>query len=278
MARIGIGIGVQHSNFAGGLSPTALAYEAYVIAAGGTISAARLALMDLYIFSPLVASGDWALLDRLGVLANESVIPSKVDLKNGVVVVPTNSPTFTADRGYQGDGVSAYVDTLFNIGNTAFSGTNYTQNSASYGAFYNLATAGGGGSGNRWMGATFNNEILMPAGSGQNSGCNSLNNNPTAFPWDNDARGMKSLNRASSSAFGRYINGALQTTVSANNSSSIPLASRATRKIPLLAWDADGSLIAFNSGRICAWFIGGGGINHANVYTALNNYLTAIGA
>jgi len=273
---IGIGIGIQYGKVLGvTFSAEALAYKSGVISAGGTISDDRLALMDLHIFSPLVASGDFALLDRLAVLANESVIPAKVDLKNFVVVVPTNAPTFTADRGYQGDGVSSYIDTLFNIGNTAFSGVNYSQNSASYGIFQNVAA---GSVSQRWIGASFNNEINLPAGSGFASGCNSVNSSNTSGAWSNSARSMKSAKRVLSTEFNRYIDGSLSANIPTNNSSTIPLASRATRKIALLAWDNDGSLIAFNSGRISAWFIGGGGINHANVYTALNNYLTAIGA
>ena len=43
-------------------------------------------------------------------------------------VTKVSSPTFTADSGFKGDGVTAYLDTNFSIGNDA---TNYTQNNAS---------------------------------------------------------------------------------------------------------------------------------------------------
>lgn len=275
MLNLGLGLGITLGGIVTNYSNYAITYRNRVIANGGTISDRDLSYLDTYIFGPLNTSGDLAELDRLGVFAVSSSIAARQDLIANVLCNPVNSPTFTAERGFTGDGVSAYIDTLFNIGNTGFSGTKYTRNSASYGTIH---TAAAGANSQRWIGATFNNEIVLPAGSGFGSGCNSISSSNTTAAWTNSARGMKSARRVLSTEFDRYIDGVLSANIPANNSSAIPLASVATRTVKLLAWDNGGVVIAFNSGRISGWFAGSGNVNHANVWSAIENYLTAVGA
>lgn len=79
----------------------------------------------------LKAAGVWSKLDLLYVFATDgdsdyATLNWKAPSSHQVTKV--NSPTFTADSGFNGDGSSAYLDTNFNIANHA---TNYTQNNAS---------------------------------------------------------------------------------------------------------------------------------------------------
>lgn len=118
----------------GGLDPDALAWSRTV-----TVTTTRRALVSQTIRS-LKGIGVWPLLDRFWMLAGENSLQGRTCWVSRATVSPTNSPTFTANRGYTGDGVSAYVDTNFNA--TA-AGTKYGQNDASYGAW--IMAGGGGG-------------------------------------------------------------------------------------------------------------------------------------
>lgn len=63
----------------------------------------------------LKRAGVWSKLDALYILAAADAQAAQRNLKQDAFnLTPTNSPTFTADRGYQGDGVSAHLLTDFN--------------------------------------------------------------------------------------------------------------------------------------------------------------------
>src|SRR5690606_39788847 len=59
--------------------------------------------------------GAWGALDGLYVLAAHDAQAARINWKDPANVATTiNAPTFTADRGYQGDGSSSSLDTNFN--------------------------------------------------------------------------------------------------------------------------------------------------------------------
>ena len=116
-----------------------LAWQAAVIAAGGSVSAARRDLVDALILS-LKSSGVWSRLDRLWLHAAENSAQGLVDLKGASGATAVNAPTFTANRGFQGNGTTSYLNTNFNPG-TAPS-PNYTRNDAGYGYWEVSADSG----------------------------------------------------------------------------------------------------------------------------------------
>lgn len=73
---------------------------------------ARKALIDNLVGS-LKASGAWAIADLLNVLAAADSQAARTNWKNPgtFTLTAVGSPTFTADRGYTGDGSGAYLDT-----------------------------------------------------------------------------------------------------------------------------------------------------------------------
>lgn len=76
----------------------------------------------------LVAAGVWALLDALYVTAAETAQAAQQNWKaNTFNLTPTASPTFTADRGYAGNGTTSYLATGYT---PSTAGGNLTQNSA----------------------------------------------------------------------------------------------------------------------------------------------------
>jgi len=83
----------------------------------------------------LKTAGVWSKLDAFYLFATDGdsdyatlnfVAPSSFQ------ATKTNSPTFTANEGFTGDGVSAYLDTNLNASTDT---TNYTQNDASFGGY-----------------------------------------------------------------------------------------------------------------------------------------------
>jgi hypothetical protein len=58
--------------------------------------------------------GILAKLDRLWVFAQPTQAQALVDLVASTTATAVNSPTFTANRGYTGDGVTSYINSLFN--------------------------------------------------------------------------------------------------------------------------------------------------------------------
>lgn len=103
----------------------------------------RKALIDAYV-GALKTSGVWALLDVLYLLAARDAQSARLNLKAPGTFTGTanNSPTFTTDRGYAGNGFSANVDTGYN---PTVNGANYTLTSATI-AIWSRTSAQGNGS------------------------------------------------------------------------------------------------------------------------------------
>lgn len=117
--------------------PATTAWAAAVVAAGGTVGAPRKTLVDNLIVG-LKADGVWTKLDRLWVFAAENSKSALIDFVAVSTATTVNSPTFTADRGYAGNGSSSYLNSNFN----AFtSGVNWTLNSAHLSAWSNTSRA-----------------------------------------------------------------------------------------------------------------------------------------
>jgi hypothetical protein len=124
-------VGVQFKDGAirmvSGQDAATTAWVAAVVAAGGTVSSARKVLINNLIVG-LKADGVWTKLDRLWILAAENEASALTDLVGDTLATAVSSPTFTADQGYAGDGVTSYIDTNFN---PSTQGVNYLLDSAS---------------------------------------------------------------------------------------------------------------------------------------------------
>ncbi len=84
------------------------AWVAAVVAAGGTVSAGRQAIVTTFVAAEKT-SGAWYLTDDYW----ENAPQALTSLKQRRLATTVNSPTFTADRGYAGDGATSYVSTGF---------------------------------------------------------------------------------------------------------------------------------------------------------------------
>lgn len=131
--KIGFGLGISDYRLRGGLtfSPEALAWEADIIANGGTIDPLVLFTIDQNFIIPNVSGGNWSKFDRLHLwLTNSNSIAARTSMEgNNHFASFVNAVVFD-DNGIKSDGISAYVDLNFNP-NTQ--GVNYTLNSCSLG-------------------------------------------------------------------------------------------------------------------------------------------------
>jgi hypothetical protein len=112
----------------------ALKWRTAVVSAGGSVSTPQLRRISTLIATQK-AAGVWQQLDREWVFAAENATQALIDLKARSSATAVNSPTFTAWRGYAGNGSTSYVNTNFNTS----TGTLFTQNSAHWGVWQRTA-------------------------------------------------------------------------------------------------------------------------------------------
>ena len=107
MIGIGVGIGRSGSMAIGGLSVEAIAWEARIVANGGTILPATLQIFDTHFFRPAVLNGSILTeLDRLNVycgLVGYEIAARTNLIKSAHFVTPVSSPTFD-NNGYKSAG------------------------------------------------------------------------------------------------------------------------------------------------------------------------------
>lgn len=96
----------------GGRDPDLAAWMAAVVANGGTVSAARAAIVGQFIAAEK-AAGTWSLTDDYWPLWAENEVQALTSLKQRRLVTVTAAPTFTQDRGYAFNGSTQYIDTGF---------------------------------------------------------------------------------------------------------------------------------------------------------------------
>lgn len=245
-----------------GLDADTDAWIAAVVTAGGTVSSPRQLLVDALIID-LKADGIWSKLDRLWIFAAENSQSALVDLKALATASAVNTPTFTVDDGYTGNGTSAYI--LSNFNPTSGS-PNFIQDSANYFVwdFDGAAKAGtwvvgyaGGGS-----------SILNINYSGNGHEYYSINEASYIEIAAAAVAGLYCVTRTGSGAEALYVNGALRH--SGGN------ASTAVTNDNLVCLGYGSSY----GNRQVSCFGFGGGLNSTEqtaLYTRLRTYMTAVG-
>jgi hypothetical protein len=253
-------------------SGTASSFFSAVTAAGGTVSAPRQTLYN-NLFASLVSTGVMPKLLRLGILAAENVPSARVDLVTNTLITIVAAPTFTVDQGYA-SAVGNYVDTN---GVPPVS----SQDTLSFGV--GMLTA-------RVAGAD-----VVAIGSTQSVGGSGLYIETTGAPgvtlyspntssifagglsWtQTDTKGFWHANRSGPSANAIYRNGVSIGTNTVASATPLPYsfilgAYRNTDNV---------SIYAYDTGVISAWFMGTNltATDAANLSTAINTYMTAIGS
>lgn len=214
----------------------------------------------------LVTNGIWAKLDALYIFATDTSAHALLNVKS-TSFVPTlvNAPTFTADRGFTGNGTSSYVDSNFN---PTTSGGQFTQNSACFGAWsLTTATAAGSVVDAGWI-STNGTFVRCKALSGSYSG--RVNQGTSDTFAVADGAGLFSVNRSASNATQHYRN--------ASSLGTSATVSTAQINHSLCFGTSDGT--TFSPRQWAGGFVSSSlnGTEQTNLYNAMLAYMQAVGA
>lgn len=220
----------------------------------------------------LKTAGVWTKLDVLYLVAAHDAQAARVNWKSPGTydLTAVNSPTFTTDRGYAGDGTTSYLTTGFDPSGGGF---NYTQNSVSIGAWARSG-ADTGSLGATLIGAT--TAFLIPRSTsdtlrGRTNQGSSSNCSDTSITT---RFGLSVLNRSASNLTTGYRNGVAKGTYA---TASTALSAAA---FFVGAMNNAGTPASFVDNQISAAFLGGSldGTEQTDTYNALATYMTAVGA
>ena len=238
----------------------------YATTLGYTLPSAPQQILQNQLIVDLKSAGVWNKLDSFRVYATDgSSSYALIDWKRLVLCTAVNSPTFTTNVGYKGNGTSAYINSNFT---PSTDGVNYTSNSASI--FVYIGSLRTAGQIQAYQGNTGVNQSLISAGSpafGENyiNGVDPVINVTTGI-------GFQLVNRLNSNTLSVYFNGILQNT----NSSSI-----ATGLSNMSLWEfgANDGATGFLFSDVGNAIIGYGAnltSEQSDFNTAVNNYMNAI--
>lgn len=218
----------------------------------------------------LKADGNWDVMDRMWLLANEASDQGLVSLINPGSTAATlqSSPSFTVDRGFTSNGITSYINSHYN---PSTDGSNYTQNDACIGVYsrtnvsetsYDMGSYATGTTvrtllGSRRIGGS------IEAG---------LQTTGTGGAGIADSLGLVTSVRTSSSSQTFYHNG------SSLGSASLTSAALTNLNMFILCISIDGTASQFSSRQIAFAFAGSKAIDQTALYSAIQTYMTAIGA
>lgn len=231
---------------------------------------ARKALINSTILN-LKTSGVWPGLKVLIVMAAHDAQAARLNwIADEYNLQPVNSPVFTVDRGYAGDGSSAYFNTGFSPASAP--SPKYTQNSGHLAA-YNRTSRGAAAQ--QILGASDGVNGAIQLASTQGAGQALLRVNDSGAGVTNGAgnQGFWHADRASSGTARMYRNGALFATNT--------VASAAVANIPVWvgAINSNGSIVSPTSDQIAMIGIGASeDTRPVAYYNAIQAYMTAVGA
>ncbi len=266
--------------------PSAAVYRGRAHAPGGAQAAALIARMSPAASAPrsgqiftlvaaLVAAGVWQKLDALYLLAAHSAQAARLNwIADQYNLTAVNSPTFTADRGYQGNGTSSYLDTGFV---PAVAGGRFAQNSAAMGLWSRTDSLGlyGDMGQNTAHAAIIACRYTSPSDNTFRAIANTVSGGGgLSDSVCTNSLGFFAWSRTGAAVGQKYINGA--------PSATIVSASTGLGNLPVFvgAINSSGAPVQLSPRHYAAVFIGGGltpGENAA-LYSALLAYLTAVGA
>jgi hypothetical protein len=189
-------------------------------------------------------AGVWSKLDTFANFATDGSSDfALIDWKRLTQYTAVNSPSFTTNQGFKGNGTSSYIDTNFNA---FLNGVNYQQDNASRGLYMLLADGTAALDGK--AGASINNMARTSTTFQRINNTSGLN---ASFSFDS-VEGMKSIHRTSSTNV-ELFNDTTQasrtaTSATLNNNSQLILRSGASYGAHTISMYFNGaSLVAENS-------------------------------
>ena len=215
----------------------------------------------------LKSAGVWNKLDSLRVYATDgSSDYALIDWKRLTTCTAVNSPTFTTNAGYKGNGTSSYIDSNFD---PSVNGVNYTTDNASIFAYISAARTTGQIQAYQGLFAGVS-WLLISAGT--NAIGESYINSTTGVTNTTTGVGFQLVNRIDASTVNVYYQGVLRNTNNASNSVSLP-----TSKIWDFAANNNASGIFFSDVQNAIVGYGANLDTEQSAFnTAVNLYMTSL--
>lgn len=247
------------------------AYAAAVVANGGTVSDARVAILNTFIRTEK-ASGAWALTDDYWGLWAENEAQALTSLKQLRLATVVAAPTFTADAGYAFNGTTQYINTGF-IPSTH--GINCTGTNQRIGVYErtNVTSAG-------ISAGTVDAAVRALNITARNSGNATvrLNNAGTTFALSvADSSGLKASSRADGGTTVKFFDRGVKLT---DGTATTPGSVAPTRVIYVGANNNAGTAASFRASSV-GFVVVGGPLSDAQElaqYNAVQAWATAVGA
>lgn len=216
----------------------------------------------------LKSAGVWAKLDALWIMAAADSQAARLNLvSSSYTLSPVSSPTFTADRGYTGDGSTSYLDSGYD---TNGAGILLLRNAHAFGVYVNTNTAAADVReiGSRQFAAT-----TLGSTSGMSFRSAATNSDSTVTTFT-DSLGLSSVSRNNSANYDTYRNG-----VFAQNITRTTVVLTASNMY-IGCFNNNGVPFQFSTRRVASAFAGAtlSAGETLDTYNAIRTYLTAVGA
>jgi hypothetical protein len=240
----------------------------YGRAQGYTLPSASQQVLQNQLVVDLKDSGIWSKLDSFRVYATDGDSSyALIDWKRLVMCTAVNSPTFTTNVGYRGDGTSAYINSNYNPTANA---VNYSLNSASIFAY--ISSVRTVGQIQAYQGNLSGSSYLLMAAGTNNTG-ESYVNSTSGVTNGTTGVGFQLVNRLDATTLNVYYQGVLRNTnSSASVSGSLPNAT---------IWDfgannGGAGFLFSNVGNAIMGYGANLNAEQSDFNTAVNNYMSSI--
>jgi hypothetical protein len=213
----------------------------------------------------LKAAGIWSKLDTFAVFATDGDSNfALIDWKRLSQYTAVNSPTFTTNQGFKGNGTSSYVNS--NLNPSTIVGNNYKLNNNSFGLFIKISGT------------------MQDRGHGFFSGNligTYINPSTTFRTWNNSVTGVSDGTNPTRVGFSATARNSASSIVHYKNGVAIGTPNLASTSIPnnnVWFGGASGLSGEFVNDEISIGFLGGfiNATEMLNFYTAVNTYITSI--
>jgi hypothetical protein len=272
ISSIYLGINAVQSVYLGtnlvwsGVDPDYQAVLDYATLQGYTLPSAGQQALQNQLVVDLKAAGVWSKLDTFAVFATDGNSNfALIDWKRLIQYTAVNSPTFTTNQGFNGNGSSSYINTNYNA---TTQGVNYSLNSASNGAYLFENSLGDF----CYLGALELPNKFSALVINRATNLTRMNDSTNGFPTTKiTTTGLICANRPNSTTLNIYKNGTFHESIAAT-STGLP-----NTNFYALAWSVGGTPGQFTNKKVSCVFLGADLTSYQTDFnTALNNYMTAI--
>lgn len=243
-----------------------------MVALGATVDDTRKGYINDFILSLKAGSDNWLNLAMLQVYAGITDASSLFNWVNRWEFFPTKNGglTFTANKGYTGNGTTGYINTKFRDTFSHFPTQNSTTvfvwnltNQAQTSSIFGISNTGAP------------QTLLQPKRADTNKAAADLNSGSPANQTTDDItdpRGLWALKRTVSGSFEIWHNGVLVETITATSAANTGL------EYYVGAQNLIGSAAGFSTWQVALFGVASGNVDVPELYDSCNNYLTNIGA